>query len=435
MPVIKNDIPVGNIQVNIDYQKYFKETFNAFNFQDYQWQWVISDSGKVIYDNCAEKLKYSQIQKIMAGLESGASNEVIHKAEGKNISREIISSYYSTQLLQKNIGLIFSSPTENFQNYIIRNSILLGLATLLLFVLLAYLFWRQLKLQKAEIGKLDTSGKMLFSVIEEMPVGVIIYNRNRKILKANRTAAEQYSYSGSAEMTGKIHPETSVSDENSYFSKNLGGTFSPDQFLILKKENSEMILFKASIPLNYKGVDANVDMLIDVTLLESARKSEAKANSAKSEFLARMSYEIRTPLNGIMGMADILEKQKLPEDAANALGLLRRSTEVLSNIINDIVDFSKIESRKMVLDEIPFSLREEIIYCCDLARNNIDESLVKLNYGIDENVPDKVIGDPLRLRQILTNFLNHSVKNTDKGIINLNCSLKRISKWSDKAWF
>ena len=86
-------------------------------------------------------------------------------------------------------------------------------------------------MQKAEIGKLDTSGKMLFSMIEEMPVGVIIYDRDRKILKANRTAAEQYSCSGAAAMTGKIHLETSASDENSYFSKYLGGTFSPDQFV------------------------------------------------------------------------------------------------------------------------------------------------------------------------------------------------------------
>ena len=80
----------------------------------------------------------------MAGLERGESNEVIHRAEGKNISREIISSYYSTQLLQKNIGLIFSSPTENFRKYIIRNSVLLVLGTLLLFLLLAYFFWKHL---------------------------------------------------------------------------------------------------------------------------------------------------------------------------------------------------------------------------------------------------------------------------------------------------
>ena len=131
----------------------------------------------------------------------------------------------------------------------------------------------------------------------------------------------------------------------------------------------------------------------------------------------------RTPLNGIIGMADILEKQKLPENAAEGPGLLRHSTEVLSSIINDIVDFSKIESGKMVLDEIPFNLRKEINYCCDLALSN-NQSLVKLNYSIDENVPDKVIGDLLRLRQILINFLNHPSKNTCKGIINLKCSLK-----------
>jgi two-component system sensor histidine kinase/response regulator len=97
---------------------------------------------------------------------------------------------------------------------------------------------------------------------------------------------------------------------------------------------------------------------------------------------------------------------------------------VLLNIINDIVDFSKIESGKIILDEIPFNLREEIIYCHDLARTNIDESQVALNCNVDDNVPDKVIGDPFRLRQILTNFLNHSVENTAKGLISLKCSLK-----------
>jgi len=423
VPVLRNDLPIGNILVNIDYQKYFKETFNAFYFQDYQWQWVISDSGKIIYDNSAEKLKYSEMQKIMTGLERGASEEIIHKAESNNISREIISSYYSTQLLQKNLGLVFSSPTENFQKYIIRNSILLGLGTLFIFFLLAYFFWSHLKSQKALIEKLDSSEKMLFKVIEEMPVGVIIYNKNREIIKANSTAAEQYSYSSVADMTGKILPEGSVTDENNYFSKNLGGTFSPDQFLILKKENSELILFRTCIPLKFKGEDANVEMLIDITTLESARKQEAKASTAKSEFLARLSYEIRTPLNGIMGMTDILEKQNLSEEAGNALGLLRRSAEGLSNIINEIVDFSKIESGKMVLEEKPFSLREEIVYCCNIARANINVSLVKLNSSIEENVPDKVIGDPYRLRQILTNFLNHSVENTDKGQISLTCSL------------
>ncbi len=129
------------------------------------------------------------------------------------------------------------------------------LGTLLVILLLVYSFLRQLKSQKSEIERLGSSEKMLFRMIEEMPVGVIIYNRNREIIKANRKAAEQYSYSGEAEMTGKIFPETAVTDENNYFSKHLGGTFSPDQFVILKKDIGEIILFRTSIPVKFHGED------------------------------------------------------------------------------------------------------------------------------------------------------------------------------------
>jgi two-component system sensor histidine kinase/response regulator len=117
------------------------------------------------------------------------------------------------------------------------------------------------------------------------------------------------------------------------------------------------------------------------------------------------------------------------------LGLLRRSAEVLLNIINDILDFSKIESGKMILDEIPFNLREEIVYCFDLARTGINEGQVVLNCNVDENVPDKVIGDPFRLRQILTNFINLSVESTDKGLINLKCRLIDITEGKVRLGF
>jgi signal transduction histidine kinase/DNA-binding response OmpR family regulator len=427
IPVKRNDVPTGNIVVTLDYQAYFNNIFSAFSFQDYQWQWVVSDSGEVIYNNNEEKIEYSQIQKIATDLENGVSENIIHRAEGSKTSGEIISSYYSTQLLQKNIGLVFSSPTDIIQKYIIRNSLAMGFGTVLFVMLLVYFFWKYIKSQNREIERLGATENMLFRMIDEMPVGVIIHNRKREIIKANRKAAEQYSYSDEKEMTGKIFPEISVTDENNYFSKHLGGTFSPDQFVILKKEIGEIILFRTSIPVKFNGEDASMEMLLDVTMLESARNQEAKASSAKSEFLARMSYEIRTPLNGIIGMTDILENKRLPAEAKDIVGLLQRSAEVLLNIVNDILDFSKIESGKMIIDEIPFSLREEIVYCHDLARTKIDETQVTLACNVDDNVPDKIIGDPFRLRQIMTNFINHSVKNTGKGQINLKCSLKDVS--------
>jgi signal transduction histidine kinase/CheY-like chemotaxis protein len=424
LPIYVNNIPVGNIVVSVDYQNYFREIFSEFNLKDYQWQWVVSDSNRIIYSNSSEKVTYSRINTISQAIENGTIDNLIHKVEINGRATEVISSFYSTQLLQRNLGLVFSAPTDIFQKYIIRNSIFIVTGTLLLIQIIISIFMRYLKKQKSEEKRLSESEKMLFKLIEEMPVGVIIHNKNREIIKANKVAAAQYSYPGETEMRGKIFPETTHSGSSEYFSKNLGGGFNPDQFVIIKKEIGEVVLYRNSIPVMFMGEDATMEILIDVTMLESARKQEAKANEAKSEFLARMSYEIRTPLNGIIGMTDILNRQELPGNVNEIIKLLRRSTEVLLNIINDILDFSKIETGKMILDEIPFSLRDEIKYCSDLARTYIPENDVVFKYDIDENIPASIIADPFRLRQVLTNLINHSASNTGKGEIILNCRLK-----------
>jgi signal transduction histidine kinase/CheY-like chemotaxis protein/uncharacterized protein YxeA len=423
LPVLKGDQPVGNLVASIDYNKYFDGLFSGFVSKNYQWQWVVSDSGAIIFSNYEGKTKYSQVDRIARKIENGAAGNIIHNIVTGGKSRRIISSFYSTQLLQRNIGLVFSSPTDIFQNYIIRNSVIVGAGTILLILLIFRYFWKYLKFQQSQIEKLKASEDTLNKMINEIPAGVVIYNKNREVIKANKAAVQQFGYSDETEMKGKIYPEPSVTDENNYFSKNLGGTFSPDQFLIIRKEIGELILFRNTIPVKYQGEDADLEMLFDVTMLESARKQAAKANTSKSEFLARMSYEVRTPLNGIIGMSDILIKHKLSAEDKDIVSLLRQSAEVLLNIINDILDFSKIESGKVILDEIPFNLREEIVYCYDLARTNINETQVKFNCSVDENVPDKVIGDPFRFRQILTNLLNHSSENTGQGNINLNCRL------------
>jgi signal transduction histidine kinase/CheY-like chemotaxis protein len=322
------------------------------------------------------------------------------------------------------MGLVFSAPTTFFQKYLIWNSLLIVTLTLVLIQAIIYIFWRYIKSQKAEMEGLKTSEKMLFKLIEEMPVGVIVHNKNREILKANKVAASQYSYLSETEMKGKIFPESTLTDDNDYYSKNLGGSFNPEQFIILKKEIGEIVLYRYSIQVMFLGEEATMEILIDVTMLESARKQEAMANEAKSEFLARMSYEIRTPLNGIIGMTDVLIKYHLTPEIKEIVGLLHRSTEVLLNIINDILDFSRIESGKMILDEVPFNLREEINLCYDLVKTNIAANDVKFICTVDDNVPESIIGDPFRLRQILTNLINHSVLNTEKGEIRLRCSLK-----------
>jgi signal transduction histidine kinase/DNA-binding response OmpR family regulator len=424
LPVLQNGNTVGNIAVTIDFQKYFSTLFSAFNLEKYQWQWVLGDSSMIIFTNSNEKLNISGISSLAHRIGKGEPGILVHSAESGGRRKSIISSFYPSRLLHRNAGLVFSSVTDNFNSYLIRICLLICTGAISLFLALVFIFIRHDRAASRNIARLASSEKMLFDMIEKMPVGIIIHNGQREILKANKAAAEQYSYRSETEMTGKVFPETAITDENNYFSKHLGGTFSPDQFVILRKEAGEVILFRTSMPVKYNGQDAELEILVDVTMLESARKQEASASTAKSEFLARMSYELRTPLNGIIGMTDILERQKLTDEARDVLNLLRRSAEVLLNIINDILDFSKIESGKMILDEIPFSLREEIVYCYDLARTSIDENEIKLTCDVGENIPDNLIGDPFRIRQILTNLLNHSIRNTSRGAISLTCNLE-----------
>jgi signal transduction histidine kinase/CheY-like chemotaxis protein len=414
-------VQFGNIMVTVDYKKFFQKLFSKFNLKDYQWQWVVSDKGEVIFDNNVPPPKYSQINRIVEAISNGAISNITHEAVIGGKKQEILSSYYSTQLLQRDLGLVFSARTDFFQKYIIRNSIFIVIGTLLIIQLIILIFWRFIKSRESDMARLSDSESTLMKLIEEMPVGVIIHNYNREILKSNKVAASLYSYEKESEMHGKIFPETSLPDNSDYFSKYLGGSFQPDQFVIIKKEIGEIVLFRSSIPVKFLGEEATMEILIDITMLESARKQEAKANVAKSEFLARMSYEIRTPLNGIIGMADVLKRYDLNNEVRDVVGLLRRSTEVLLGIINDILDFSKIESGKMILDEAPFSLREEINYSVDLAKTYVAEKDLEIKYIIDKKVPESIIGDPFRLRQILTNLINFSVKNTEKGEILLSC--------------
>ncbi len=249
LPFYKEDVPAGNIVVSIDYWKYFEELFSAFNLKDYQWQWVVSGSGEIIFNNSAvPRITYNQIDRITSAVESGSIANIRHTAVIDGKEKDIISSYYSTQLITRDLGLVFSATTDFFQRYITRNSLFIVIGTLLLIQAIIYIFWRYIKSQAAEKKRLEESEKTLFSLIENMPLGVIIYNANREIIKANKVAASQYSYDSEAQMKGEIFPESSISDVSNYFSKNLGGSFNPEQFVINKKATGEIILFRNNYP-------------------------------------------------------------------------------------------------------------------------------------------------------------------------------------------
>lgn len=430
LPIFQNDSVYGNIIVNLNFEKYIASEFENYKLDDDLWQVLLNHKGTIIYDNyTSDTIVYSGIEQISTGIQNGLSGFITHKIVVAGHPYNAISVYYPVQILNQPYGIAFNLNTNVILNSVINKTIIITFLSLLLLIITIYIILNEFKKKSKTEKALIDDQAALNKVIDALPIGIVILNKDLIIRDINKSAKELLLIKDQENLKGNHVKSIELLAGDYTNSKRTDTAFDENKFIYYEKNGQETVIVVREVPIVLAGEESLINILIDITSVEKSRKQEAAANNAKSEFLAKMSHEIRTPMNGIIGMTDTLFNQTLTKEQFEYVGIIKKSANLLLAIINDILDFSKIEAGKMMLEEIPFKLSEEIKFALELFRPVATSKNIALTYDIKEEVPDNIVGDPYRLRQVISNLISNAVKFTNEGEIKLTVELE--DKYSD----
>ncbi|MGC9313747.1 MAG: ATP-binding protein, partial [Sediminispirochaetaceae bacterium] len=312
---------------------------------------------------------------------------------------------------------------------------------------------KQITLRLLRVKNLESSEALYRSLIRSMPSGVLVRNRSGRIIHYNLVVARTFCQRNDTTLPPDVlfegtrffsEDDTLLAEDElpGMVSLRDGRRIRNCEIRVLRKDNTSVWLSVNTEPMFGPGEKkpfAMVATFKDITItrrirkeLEKTREEAVEANRSKSTFLANISHEIRTPLSGIMGMTDILLSRSDEEEHRRQLMLMKDAEETLLDIINKVLELSKIESGALTIEYRPFDLRNCIKKSVVPLQMNVKAREIEFLIEVEEEIPEILVGDGNRLQQILINLVSNAIKFTERGKVRL--SVRQYSEIEDNQF-
>ncbi len=459
LPIRVNGEVVANLEIGINLPKAVSQELKKFHYTGRRsWYWCIDEKGNIIYfpsTSSHSVLDPEDLEYITMDINQNYQGLIEHTLFfDKDIS--VFSAYYPIQIFNRPYGVIFSVDQKIWFGQIKTKTLIIIVSFIAMIGLVIFYFTMIIRQRRKIEKKLVQSERQIKSIFENLPVGVVIINReNQQVEFANKNAADMMQVDADS-IIGQVF--------DLYLCDGSHDSCCPDEEMFLitreqslkKNDNTTLEILNTISPLEYQGHPCLLETFIDITdrkkaetdlleMNESLKKqtelatilaSRAEtANKAKSDFLANMSHEIRTPMNAIVGFNSLLAQTSLTPDQKEYMSFTEDAVKNLLKIVNDILDFSKIEAQKLLLDSVEFNLDEVLDNTARIVGISAFQKDLEFVLIRDKDVPVNLIGDPLRLGQVLMNLTNNAVKFTEEGEVIVRVSIAEIDEMSVRLLF
>jgi len=341
------------------------------------------------------------------------------------------------------------SEAQAASERVVRESVIwtaAALLTLYLFLLVVVRrAWRSIRERDVALSASEADNRLLALAIEQSSDAVIFQDLDRRVLRWNRGAERLFGYTAE-EAIGRTTRELYLRamddagweradalhrSEHGYSIENVRRT----------KSGRDIECAVTATPVRNEQGERIGHIVISRDITErrrierelvAAKEHAELASRSKSEFLANMSHEIRTPMNAIIGMTDLALDCELAPEPRDYVATVKSAAGTLLTLIDDILDFSKIEAGRLSIEAVPLDLRASLGQCIRTLAHGAHEKGLELVWSVDPNVPDALLGDPVRMRQVLVNLIGNAIKFTESGEVEV--TVEPVTVDDDSCW-